>query len=254
MTASSNFNSVAGLLSTLGITAVVAAGAAYVLFRYLGDKWLTGKFNERLEAFKHAQQRQLEQLRLRINTAFDRTVKLHTNEFEVLPELWRVLNEAFDYVASLTSPLQEIPDLDRLSGPALEHFLSESELPDYQRDELRASSERTKMYQSLRFWQSHQTVFEKYRAFESYFTAKRIFIQPVIIEKVAELSGIMWDALREKELEERFHDPREGRWEKGRHFRKDGPALRDAIGQAIQQRLWSSAAISSEDVEPEPEG
>jgi hypothetical protein len=50
------------LLSTLGITAVAAAGAAYILFRYLGDKWLTGKLSEGLEAFKHVQQRELEQL------------------------------------------------------------------------------------------------------------------------------------------------------------------------------------------------
>ena len=97
-----NANFITGLISTLGITAVGAAGAAYLLFRHLGDNWLAGKFNERLEAFKHAQQQQLEQLRLRINTTFDRTVKLHANEFEVLPELWGRLNEAFDHASGLT--------------------------------------------------------------------------------------------------------------------------------------------------------
>src|SRR5438128_9621440 len=113
-------SAITGLLGTLGITVLGAVGAAYALFRYLGDKWLTDKFNKSLEAYKHAQQQELEQLRLRINTTFDRTVKLHANEFEVLPELWAKLNDAHNHVASLTSPLQTYPDLDRLSEPAFE--------------------------------------------------------------------------------------------------------------------------------------
>jgi hypothetical protein len=196
-----------------------------------------------LEAFKHAQQQELEQLRLRINTTFDRTVKLHANEFEVLPELWARLNEAHNYVASLTSLGQEYPDLDRLSGPAFEHFLSESGLPDYQKDELRASKERTKDYQSKRFWQSLGRVNEKYYSFTQYFVSKSIFIRPEMNEPITQLRDMMWDALFEKEAEERDPSPRKGRWEMGNRFRKEGPALRDSIGTAIQERLWSSAAL-----------
>jgi hypothetical protein len=236
-------NMISGALGTIGITVVGAVGAAYALFRYLGDKWLTDKFSKGLEALKHAQQQELEQLRLRINTTFDRTVKLHANEFEVLPELWARLNEAHNHVASLTSPYQEYPDLDRLADPAFEHFLSESGLPDYQKDELRNSTERTKDYRSKRFWQSLGRVNEKYSAFTQYFVSKSIFIQPEMKELITQLRDMMWDALLEKETEERDWNPREGRWEMGRRFRKEGPALRDSIGTAIQERLWSSAAL-----------
>ena len=67
------------LTGQLGITVVSAVAVAYGAFRYFGDKWITGKFNQSLEAFKHKQQAELEQVRLKINTAFDRTVKLHIN-------------------------------------------------------------------------------------------------------------------------------------------------------------------------------
>lgn len=239
---------VTSILSTLGITAAAAAGAAYLVFRTLGDKWLTSKFNQTLEAFKHAQQQELEQLRLRINTTFDRTVKLHSNEFEVLPELWARLNDAFHYVSGFTSLGQEYADLDRYSDPELEHFLAESGLPEYQKDELRATDEKTAHYQRLRFWQSLEKVTGKYREFSRYLNVKSIFIQPVLREPIEELSDLMWSALCEKEHEERYPDPRKGRWEQGEALRKKGPLLRANIGETIQERLWSSAVVSSSGV------
>jgi hypothetical protein len=170
-------------------------------------------------------------------------VKLHANEFEVLPELWLRLNEAHNHVANLISRYQEYPDLDRLTDAALRHFLSESGLPEYQRDEIWKSTQRTKDYQSKRFWQSLGKVNEKYYAFTQYFVSKSIFIQPEMKELVSQLRDMMWDALHEKETEERDPNPREGRWEMGDRFRKEGPGLRDSIGTAIQERLWSSAAL-----------
>lgn len=245
---------IAGLLGTLGITAVAAAGAAYVLFRYLGDKWLTGKFDQSLEAFKHSQQRELEHLRFRINTTFDRTLKLHSNEFRTLPELWDKLNEAYSHVSIFTSPMQEYPDLDRMSDPALRHFLAESSLAEYQRDEIHATSERTKLYQSFRFWQSFQKVAVKYRDFNHCFKIKGLFVHPTLKVPIEALSDLMWSALCEKESEERYPDPRKGRWEKSEMFGKEGPAIRDNIGDLIQQRLWSSASVSAADLTQDFDG
>ena len=98
-------------LGTIGLTVGLMVGTGYTLFRYLGDRWLSAKSSERLEAFKHAQQAQLEQLRLTINTTFDRTVKLHNHEFDVLPELWSRLNVAFGMAVSFVSPFQSHADL-----------------------------------------------------------------------------------------------------------------------------------------------
>ena len=102
-----------------GITLVTLVAAAWLLFRYLGDKWLSGKFDERLEAFKSAQQQEIERLKLRINTAFDWTVKLQGREFEVLAEIWEKLADAFNAILALISPMQSYPNLDRMKTQEL---------------------------------------------------------------------------------------------------------------------------------------
>ena len=63
------------------------ATAAWWLFQAFGDKWLAARFDKRLEALRHAQQKELEELRFRINALLDRATKLHQREFEVLPEI-----------------------------------------------------------------------------------------------------------------------------------------------------------------------
>jgi hypothetical protein len=49
----------------------------YWVFRLLASKWLETKFQERLEAFKHVQAKEIEELRFRINSMFDRVTQLH---------------------------------------------------------------------------------------------------------------------------------------------------------------------------------
>jgi hypothetical protein len=47
------------------------AGIAFAIFRVLGEKWLDNKFQERLAAYRHEQQKEIERLRLNINKLFD---------------------------------------------------------------------------------------------------------------------------------------------------------------------------------------
>jgi hypothetical protein len=83
--------SLTDILAAIGAL-IVGSGTigaiAFGLFKVLGEKWLNAKFEERLAEYKHAQQKEIEQLRFRINSLMDRTTKLHQHEFEVLPEAW----------------------------------------------------------------------------------------------------------------------------------------------------------------------
>jgi hypothetical protein len=60
---------------------VVGAGAigtvVWWIFRTFSEKWLNAKFEERLAAYKHEQQKELEHLKFAINTQMDRATKLH---------------------------------------------------------------------------------------------------------------------------------------------------------------------------------
>src|ERR1700674_4226477 len=99
------------ILSFFGAIGAVV-GAAYLFFKFLGEKWLTAKFDERLAAYKHAQQRELEELKGKINALMDRTTKLHQREFEVLPEVWGRLVEARGRIGLAISSFHQTPDLD----------------------------------------------------------------------------------------------------------------------------------------------
>jgi hypothetical protein len=63
-------------LVTLLTVAGGGAAVAYGLFKFFGEKWLNAKFEEHLATFKHEQQKEIERLRLRINTLTDRTTRL----------------------------------------------------------------------------------------------------------------------------------------------------------------------------------
>ncbi|MBV8766846.1 MAG: hypothetical protein JOZ66_18215, partial [Hyphomicrobiales bacterium] len=82
------------------------------------------KFEERLAAYKHAQQRELERVKFEVNALMDRTLKLHQKEFDVLPELWGLLVEAHARLIAVTSPLQHFPDLHRMSSDQLDQMFA----------------------------------------------------------------------------------------------------------------------------------
>jgi hypothetical protein len=83
-----------------GVTALAGTGAAaaYAIFRIFTTKWIDRRFSQRLEEFKHQQNQEIEHLRFRINTMMDWNVKLHQREFDVLPETWSLLTEAFNTI------------------------------------------------------------------------------------------------------------------------------------------------------------
>lgn len=236
-----SFTNVWAALGVVGVTAATLTGVAYGLFRYLGDTWLTAKFNERLESYKHAQQRELEQLRFEISSLLDRTIKLHQHEFDVLPDLWAKLNEAYGYVASFVSPLQTHADLDRMSPSHLEDFLAKSEIAEYQKQELRAGADKTQRHAKIRFWYDLNEVQKKYSEFNRIFVTKSIFLEVALKTKVTELRDMMFDALNEKRFEEQYPDPRKGRWEKCENLRKEGQAKLEEIGDEVQRRLWNQS-------------
>lgn len=230
-------------LGYLGVTVAAATGLAYWLFKLFSDKWLTAKFNERLEDYKHAQQRELEQLRFNINALMDRTVKLHQYEFTVLPELWGKLNDAFGAVMQFVSPMQSHPDLDRMGEAQLNEFIDKCELANWQKDELRTGNQKGQRYFKMIFWHNLNRVNKIYYEFNSYFVKNGIFLEPELREKIATLRNMLDDALVERQLEEEMPNPRPGRFEKGQLLRKEGNPLLDEIGTAVQNRLWNARSL-----------
>lgn len=70
-------NDILRLVGTLVLAGGGLSLIVYQTFKHLAAKWLDARFEERLQALKHEQQKEIEQLRLKISTLLDRAVKLH---------------------------------------------------------------------------------------------------------------------------------------------------------------------------------
>lgn len=225
----------------LGFTLATATALAYWLFRLFSEKWLSAKFNERLEDHKHEQQKALEHLRFQMNATMDRTMKLHQFEFEVLPKLWGFLTAAYGQVSRLVAALQSYPDLDRMNESELAEFLEKCPLAEWQKKELREGGDKGRRYTKMIFWHDLNMAYGKYYEFNNYLIAMGIFIPDDLKAEMGKLRDMMLDALVEKQFEEEHPDPREGRFAKSRALRSDGAALLSTIESAVRARLQQTA-------------
>jgi hypothetical protein len=231
-----------GYVST-AIGAFILAGGGlgaicFALFKFFGEKWINAKFEERLAAYKHIQQQELERLKLKINTLMDRTTKLHQREFDVIPEVWSRLNHANVAVRSFIAPFQQYPDFKRMSERHLEEFLEGSLLAGWQKEELKEASDQNSYYQKAIYWHHAARAREAYREFSTYLMQNGIFIPEPLKSKFTDISDLLWDALVEHEANEEYEiRPRER--EKHKALNGKGQDLLKAIEADVQGRLWS---------------
>jgi hypothetical protein len=227
------------LFGGVAVVALAIVSATYGIFRLFSEKWLNSKFEERLAAYKHEQQKELEQLKFDINTLMDRTVKLHQREFDVLPEAWGRVNDAFNYMQPLGLGFQQYPDLNRMSEARLNSFLDQCDLEDWQKSEIRLRDDMTKYYQEaimpIRLWQAD----EKRVYFSNYFSKNGIFIPPEIKSKFETINTLLFEASVERRLSLQHPDFQQ-MYDKGMILYKEGPPLLKSLEADVQARLWNS--------------
>jgi hypothetical protein len=233
------------LLALAGGGAVViaaVAGFSYWLFRLFSEKWLTARFNERLEAYKHQQQKELEELRFKINSLMDRTTKLYQREFDVLPEAWAKLAIAHGHVQAVTTGLQQYPDLDRMAPQHLAEFLEKSPLDNWQKEQIKREDKKADYYVRAidhhKAWEARNT----YRDFYVYFRRNSIFIRDDIKTKFDALADLIHRTLVEHEVGLQHRDFR--KWETREKFTTESAALLKELEQEVQTRLWDSQSLS----------
>ncbi len=210
---------------------------SYWLFKLFSEKWLNAKFEERLASYKHEQQKELEQLRFKINALMDRTTKLHQREFEVLPEVWSKLVDANAHVYSTVASLQQYPDVDTMNGQQLEELLKNSTFADWQKDELRKATKKTDYYiRALTF----KRIYEAQRVFfdfQTYLFKSGIFIRKELKTKIYALKDIIHTALIEHEIS---HREKITMLDGVKKLTGEGRQLLKALEEDVQKRLWDS--------------
>jgi len=176
------------------------AAVAYFLFQFFGKNWIENKFAQNLEQHKHAQAIELQRLRVEIDSMLNGAIKIQEKEYEVLPEAWRLLNEAFSLLSNLVAPFQQYPDLDRMNPEQLNEFLDGSELRESQNKEIRASGKKVDKYQELITWHRVNIVKSACIAFNDYIAKNGIFLPPELKQQFDAAKNELWSALIDKEV------------------------------------------------------
>lgn len=224
------------LVSTLG-----AAPAAYGLFQFLGKSWIESKFERQLQELKHKQAQELHRLRVEIDSTLSATLKLQEKEFEVLPEAWRLLNITFGATASISSPIQTYPDLDRKTTVEIEEILSSTDLLDSQKDRIRNSNEKGKQYLDEFFWLRLQNAEKSRQNLQNYLSLNGIFFPPSVKEMFQKILLKLNEAISGIEVYTEFGDWKERKkiWNT---LQDDIRPTQEEIERIIIERLRSHSA------------
>ena len=217
-----------------------SAAVAYLLFQHLGKGWIDARFAERLEAFKHEQAKELQHLKVEVESLLSGALKLQDREFTILPEAWHKLNEAYSLTAWVVSPMQQYPPVGRMDVDELEEFLAGSELLESQKTRVRGavSRDRDKTYQGQIFWHRIGRAKKAYGELQEYVIKQGLFLPPSLKQQFSDMLPILWSALTSKEV---GHDAEDWKMqsEAWKELQAKGESLHKMIEKAIEERLHS---------------
>lgn len=222
--------------AALGGVGLIAV--AYWIFQTWGEKWLQSRFDRQLENVRHLQAQEMEALRYRIGQLLDRSTKLSEKEFEVVPEAWQRLIDAYHTTRAHVSSAKQRPAVERMNDEQLEEFLAGTELHETQKQEIRGTDkvDRGRTYHKVIYWHEKAHAEQTARAFSNYLAKFGIFISNKAA--FAELENMIWKALTEYSM---FFEDEIREREDVRRLEKEGAILKDQLEAEIHGRLWNTA-------------
>lgn len=200
---------VSTILEHIGIVTTYGTGCvaiAYIAFSFFSKKWLETQFSKKLEAYKHAQQKEMEQLRFNINTLFSRITKIHEKEIEVLPEAWRLLIDTLIILRKLVGLLQSYPDVANFSTTELDEYLANSSFSESEKSNLRTNPDKNRYIQQLIFKYDYIRTQTAFFAFHNYIEHNRIFLSAELKDDFDKIDDLMWSALSNRKTGNQIND------------------------------------------------
>ncbi len=222
-----------------GVTLAAIVGMAYALFKFLGEKWIGNKFAQQLELFRAEQQRELERLRQQINAALDRTARLHTKEFEVLPEIWARLVALYFDVVHFTNHDRSWVEVENLSAGQLDEYLATRPFTETQKSEIRGSTNRQKTFDHIDYGYRMESIANDVYGFNTFLKQNGIFLKPVMRSQIVLLHSLLQHMFHEHDANiSRSSNTRASQMKE--HFNKNGPKVFREIEAGVTERLWES--------------
>jgi hypothetical protein len=216
---------------------------AYGFFIFLGKKWIENKFATQLEEYKTNQNKELEDFRYKIRTLFNRIVKIHEKEYEVLPEAWVKLHDARDSVSFLVKPWQSYPNFNRLKESNIRELLkTKYKWSDKQITELIDAENKDIFFNKVIFNQSCDDTQKKIIDFHRYIVRNSIFMSKELKEQFSKADDLMWTSFVNKKVGEEY-----GNFEKiqksYKELEENVNSILDTIENLVQKRLRYDEAL-----------
>jgi hypothetical protein len=169
---------------------------AYGAFTFLGRKWIEHKFSEQLEKNKQEQAKELEKLKLEINSIFNRVIKMQEKEFEVLPIAWERLQNCHKHLEICGLGFQKgHPNFNRTSSGEIEKYLQEENFIQNQIEEVLIAEDKDRAYSKILRGRQIDKLNESYDLFNSYLEKNRIFVSIEVQNKFLEIRDIIWELI-----------------------------------------------------------
>jgi hypothetical protein len=186
-------------------------------------------------------QRALEQFKYENSASLDRAVKFHQREFDVLPEAWGLLVDAFSITRPVALGAVIAPDINKMTAEQFEDFLRKIPLAQWQKNELMAAPDKVRYYISAISWHDMTRAEACCGKFHEYILKNGIFILPDIKRKFSQFDDLLAEAIGERRMSLQYTDTHQ-RLEKGAILHNDGQRLLKSLEEDVQARLWHSHA------------
>ncbi|CAN5520649.1 hypothetical protein BH10PLA2_BH10PLA2_01060 [soil metagenome] len=236
-----NIVSAFGLLVTIVLAVILALWA---LSKYLGDKWITAKFSQQLEAFKHQQQREIEQLKTNLNTALDRKIKLQSREFDAIPVIWNALNEAFTECQKFISLFKNYRTFYGMNDGEIYETLLKDGLDEEQSKKIATAQQPQEAYQKYRHWVEFGKLMEAIIEVNKAISLNSIYVEDDILDDIKNMVDSL-DKASTSYLFLRENQNSNNDLERLDEMRENGQDRMDVLAKVIKKKLKDTAALSA---------
>jgi hypothetical protein len=219
---------------------------AFLMLKALGGRWLDGHFDKRLQSLKHEHDRDLEALRFGISEMLDRANKLNAREFEVMPQAWALVFDAYVETNRLLMRLKSTPDFSNMSPKVLEYTLEQSELVEWEKDELLQLKprDRTLYYSRRTSLRELSRAKSAAQAADFFLSKNSLFLDREVHRRLKRFVEETWAAIHAHEFVQQAREDR-GPMDFPRDdddFRENADQRIEKLERFIRGRFWSESA------------
>lgn len=177
------------LLGGVVLYSGVSVAIAFGFFRYLGKGWIENKFAK-----------DLEKLRLKINTQFNKVLKIQEREYHILPKLWKKLQKLRSEISRAVIYYRELPDLNRCDEKDLESFIKDNEIPETVAENLRKATDKNIIYKRYLDIKQMNDAHKAFIVFDEYYKINKIFLSSKLKEKFSQIHKHLWSVWVDKRM------------------------------------------------------